>query len=147
MNANLPLWSPRVTRLIASLAAVAAMALTAGCGGSGGGSNSSGNTDSGQTGTPASEVGPFTVSGVAAIGAPLLGATVTVVDGKGVEQGRTRTNTSDGSYAVALTGSHIPLPLLIQASGVDMTGKPVILHSVVQTSTTGATREIGRAHV
>lgn len=140
MNANLPLWSPRVTRLIASLAAVAAMALTAGCGGSGGGSNSSGNTDSGQTGTPASEVGPFTISGVAAIGAPLLGATVTVVDGKGVQQGSTRTNTSDGSYSVTLNNAHIPLPLLIQATGVDMTGIPVTLHSVVQTSTTGATR-------
>lgn len=141
MNAISPIRSPRLARLLATLAALAAMALTAGCGGSGGGSNSGpGDTSPGQTGTPASEVGPFTVSGVAAIGAPLLGATVTVVDGKGVEQGRTRTNTSDGSYAVALTGSHIPLPLLIQASGVDMTGKPVILHSVVQTSTTGATR-------
>ena len=71
---------------------------------------------------------------------PLLGATVTVVDGKGVQQGSTRTNTSDGSYSVTLNNAHIPLPLLIQATGVDMTGIPVTLHSVVQTSTTGATR-------
>lgn len=130
-----------LARISASLAALSLLALLAACGGSGGASTSSGNTDqSGGSTTTALVVGPVTLAGVAAVGAPLLGATVLAVDAKGVLQGTTTTNTSDGSFALALSASNIPLPLLIEANGVDMTGKPVSLHSTVQTASSGATR-------
>ena len=131
-------WPRSLARITALLAALTLLAHLTACGGSGGpASTSNGTNQSGGSTTTALEVGPVTLAGVAATGAPLLGATVSVVDAKGVLQGSTTTNKSDGSYALALSASNIPLPLLIEANGVDMTGTPVSLHSVVQTATSG----------
>lgn len=141
MKAFQTLWPRSLARITASLAALTLLAHLTACGGSGGpAGTSNGTNQSGGSTTTALEVGPVTLAGVAAVGSPLLGATVSVVDAKGVLQGSTTTNTSDGSYALSLPATNIPLPLLIEANGVDMTGTPVSLHSVVQTATSGATR-------
>ncbi len=142
MKAFQTLWPRSLARITASLiAALSLLTLMTACGGSGGAaSTSNGTNQSGGSTTTALEVGPVTLAGVAAMGAPMLGATISVVDAKGFLQGSTTTNAADGSYSLALPASNIPLPLLIEANGVDMTGTPISLHSVVQTATSGATR-------
>ena len=116
--------------------------LLSACGGGGGGGDS----------TPAPPVvvvqtltGATPVSGVAANGAPLLGASIHVVDANGravslLDAAGTRvtslpTSTADGSFRIVLAANSTPLPLLLQASGVDGAGTPVLLHSAL-TSTT-----------
>lgn len=147
MKALQTTWPRTLARLAALSAAVSVLALVTACGGSGGSPSSTGGTGTGQSGsTQTTEVGPVTLAGVAAIGAPLIGARVSVVDARGVTQGSTTTNASDGSYAIALTATNIPLPLLIEAAGVDMTGAPVTLHTVVQTASTGANRITANIH-
>ena len=88
------------------------------------------------------------ISGVAAIGAPLMGATVRAVDANGATvnminaQGATvssgQTSTADGSYKLTLvtpaTGV-LAVPLLIEAAGVDGSGRPVVLHSTLSSAT------------
>jgi hypothetical protein len=100
---------------------VAALLMLASCGGGGGSGSSAGCSGTGPT-----------LAGVAAVGSPLVGATVSVVDGAGVAQGSTSTSSSDGSYTVTLASCSATLPFLVEAAGVDMSGAPVVLHSVVQ---------------
>ena len=69
------------------------------------------------------------LSGVAALGAPMSDATVRVVDATGQVVGTTTTHPADGSYAVTLKPSLAPL--MVQASGTDSTGQPLVLHSAV----------------
>jgi len=105
------------------------------CGGGGGGSSSS----SGSGGGGGSAAGASIVlTGVVATGAPLIGATVSVVDGRGVSQGATVSSLADGSYEMTLSSTSPTMPLLIQANGVDMYGSPVVLYSVAQAITTGS---------
>jgi hypothetical protein len=114
--------------------------LLAACGG-GKGSSSSGSSGSGGSSTVTS----VTLTGVAATSAPFLGASIKVVDATGKLLAMqdaagnaitsASTNTADGSYRLTVTGSAITLPLLIQASGRDVTGTQVVLHSLLQTNT------------
>jgi len=77
-----------------SLSTLMLAALVA-CGGGGGGSNSS------------------QLSGVAAYGAPMQGASITLTDANG--QSRTTNTSADGSYTLDVTG--LTAPFLLKASG------------------------------
>ena len=103
------------------LAAFALTLLLASCGG-GGGSGDSGS------GTPAT---PATLRGVAATGAPLVNASVSVVDGQGRAVGSATTHGADGSYSLTLTTTSPAAPLFIQARGLDAAGNRQVLHSTV----------------
>jgi len=110
--------------------------LLAACGGGGGDSaapapsgGASASTGSGSTTT--STTVTARLSGVAALGAPMAGAQLQVVDATGTLVGRTTTNAADGSFALTLqpaTG-----PLLLQAVGTDAAGQPLVLHGAVPT--------------
>ena len=102
------------------LAALALPLLLASCGGGGG-------SDSG-SGTPAT---PATLRGVAATGAPLVNASVSVVDGQGRAVGSATTHGADGSYSLTLTTTSPAAPLFIQARGLDAAGNRQVLHSTV----------------
>jgi hypothetical protein len=80
-----------------------AVAILAACGGGGGG----GDTGGGSTSTTSS------LSGVAAYGAPLSGATITIIDSTG--KSVTATAGADGSYTANVTG--FTAPLLVTATG------------------------------
>lgn len=102
------------------------------CGGGGGGSSgdsSSGGTDS-AAGSTTFSVTP-TLSGVAAVGAPLANAQIKVIDAAGTALGSTSTQASDGSYSLSLSSKTVKGPLLVQAVGVDSQGVPQVLHSIV----------------
>lgn len=133
--------------------ACVAASLTA-CGGGGSSTTTSTSTTTTSTSTAvvtATSTAPVTVaawavSGVAATGAPLLGASVRVVDANGARLmlldaagntvDRYRTSTADGSFRFQLAVTAMPsLPLLVQAAGVDGAGMPVVLHSMLNTST------------
>ncbi|MFG6487224.1 hypothetical protein ACG04R_11130 [Roseateles sp. BYS78W] len=104
------------------LAALALTLLLVSCGGGGGGS--SGTT------TPTT---PPTLRGVAATGAPLVNATVSVVDGQGKSVGTATTLAADGSYSLTLSSTSPAAPLFIQARGMDAAGNMQVLHSTVTT--------------
>lgn len=105
------------------LAAFALTLLLAACGGGGGGG------DSGSTTTPAT---PPTLRGIAATGAPLVNAQVSVVDGQGKAVGTATTHAADGSYTITLSVTPAA-PLFIQARGLDAAGTMQVLHSAVPT--------------
>lgn len=117
------------------------------------GGNSSGATDNndatgntvGAGGSSAST--SLTISGVAATGAPLLGARIRVIDsaGKAInlqdaagnEIVSDSSSTADGSFRLTLAKSARPvLPLLLQARGQDASGRPVVLHSLLASGAT-----------
>lgn len=103
-----------------ALAALAAAALCA-CGGGGGDASTT-------PGTPA----VLHVSGIAATGAALTGATVTAKCATGAQTG---TTASDGSYDLAITDG--ALPCVLEASNASTT-----LHSLASGSGTSATANI-----
>ncbi|RZL38109.1 MAG: hypothetical protein EOP35_06660 [Rubrivivax sp.] len=107
------------------LAALVLTLLLAACGGGGGG----GGSDPG-TPTPAT---PPTLRGVAATGAPLVNAQVSVVDGQGRAVGTATTHAADGSYSLTLSATSPSAPLFIQARGMDAGGSMQVLHSTVPT--------------
>lgn len=116
----------------------------AGCGGGGASANGSDDGDGGvngggnaRTGTTLS-TGAATLTGVVATGTPVLAGTVRVYDALGVDQGTATTSATDGSYTLPLSTASRSLPLFVQATGSDMLGAPVVVHSVVQTLATGA---------
>lgn len=113
--------------------AVSAVLLTACGGGGGGGSSSSG----GGGGSSGSTSGTVTLSGVAATGAPVIGGTITVLDANGANCGTASTALADGTYTLALSCTSPTMPLLLEAVGVDMSGAPIVLHSLVQSVTSG----------
>ena len=104
------------------LAALALTLLLASCGGGGGGGSD----------TPVLEKPP-TLRGVAATGAPLVNAQVSVVDGQGKAVGSATTHGADGSYSLTLSTSSPAAPLFIQARGLDAAGTMQVLHSTVPT--------------
>lgn len=121
--------------------AAMAFALSA-CGGGGGGNSTAGGSSGGGGSTA-----PVTLSGVAATGTPLIGATVTVLDSTGASCGSTSTALADGTYTLTLSCSSPTLPLFVEVVGVDMAGAPVVLHSVLQTVTSGVgTRTIANVN-
>lgn len=93
-------WPGTPLRRLLTLGAVGALsALLAACGGSG-------NDD---------PVTPTTLSGVAALGAPLAGARITVVDSQG--QKKTATADAQGRYTLAADGLQAPLLLSVIEAG------------------------------
>ncbi|MDI4634028.1 hypothetical protein J7U46_13300 [Pelomonas sp. V22] len=104
------------------------------CGGGGGSSS-----DSGGGGTTPTT--PITLSGIAAVGAPLGNAQVSVIDASGAAVGTATTHPSEGSYSITL--SKLPTaPLLIQARGLDAAGNLQLLHSTVGTAATSMVAHI-----
>jgi len=104
---------------------LAALILTlslAACGGGGGG----------DSGTPPLDKPP-TLRGVAATGAPLVNAAVSIVDGQGKVVGSATTHAADGSYSVTLSVTNPAAPLFIQVRGMDAAGRMQVLHSTVPT--------------
>ncbi|MCV2370736.1 hypothetical protein [Roseateles oligotrophus] len=112
-----------------TLAAFFALALAA-CGGGGSDTGSTTPPDSAASGVTTFAVTP-TLSGVAAVGAPLTNALVKVIDGSGAPLGTATTKPADGSYSLSLSNKVLKLPLLIQATGIDASGNPQVLHSAV----------------
>ncbi|MFA7282057.1 MAG: hypothetical protein WC100_18400 [Sterolibacterium sp.] len=139
-------------RCNAALLAATLMLLSA-CGGGGGGvvdettSTTAGASSTTTTSTTSTtQAAPsLSLSGVAATGVPLLGATVRVVDSIGtpvsfldasgalVSSGAT--SPADGAYRLVLANGSPRVPLFIQVAGTDATGAPVVLHSLLQTAT------------
>ncbi len=107
------------------LAALILTLLLTACGGGGGGGG-----DAGTTPTPTT---PPTLRGVAATGAPLVNAQVSVVDGQGKAVGTATTHAADGSYSLTLSVTSPAAPLFIQARGMDAAGTLQVLHSTVPT--------------
>ncbi len=101
------------------LAVLALTLLLASCGGGGGGSGATALTT------------PPTLRGVAATGAPLVNAQVSVVDGEGKALGTATTHGADGSYSLTLNTTNPAVPLFIQARGLDAAGAMQVLHSTV----------------
>lgn len=118
------------TRALWPIAGSAALALLAACGGGGGSSTPAASSANGSGGgTTTSSTITARLSGVAALGAPLAGARLQVVDATGALVGSTTTNAADGSFALTLqpaTG-----PLMLQAAGTDAAGQPLVLHGAV----------------
>ncbi len=109
-------------------------------------SDSTGNTVG--TGGSATSTS-LTISGVAATGAPLLGARIRVIDsaGKainlqdaaGTEIVSDSSSTADGSFRLTVAKTAKPvMPLLLQARGQDASGRPVVLHSLLPSGATVA---------
>ncbi|HLO96379.1 MAG TPA: hypothetical protein VK195_18880, partial [Burkholderiaceae bacterium] len=99
-----------------------AFTLTA-CGGGGGGG---GSTD---TGSGSGSTTPPVLSGVAATGAPLGSASVTVLDASGASVGTATTHPTDGSYRVTLSKTSPQAPLLVEVRGLNALGDMVQLHA------------------
>ncbi|MFT3859593.1 MAG: hypothetical protein QM742_19510 [Aquabacterium sp.] len=132
-----PLLHARWPAMACLWALVCALGLVlSGCGGGGNSANTSSSGGS-SGGTANLSVGTATLSGVAAVGSPLVGARITVLDALGVAQGSTTTAITDGSYQLTLSTSSRTLPLFVQAVGTDLQGLPVVVHTVVQSLTTG----------
>lgn len=140
--------NPKRSPLKAWVLGVAMAVVLTACGGGGGGGSSttSGGSGGGGGGGGGSSSAPVTLTGVAAIGAPLIGATVSVLDSNGADCGSGTTALSDGKYTLTLTCTSPALPLLVQVVGVDMAGVPVLLHTVLQTVVSGAGTQM-YAHV
>ncbi|MGM9515943.1 hypothetical protein ACS5PK_16960 [Roseateles sp. DB2] len=101
-----------------------ALALSlAACGGGGGGG---GGTDTGSGSST-----PPVLSGVAATGAPLGSARVTVLDASGATVGTGSTHPADGSYKITLSKQNPQAPLLVEVRGLSAQGDMVLLHSAV----------------
>lgn len=131
------------------LSALACLILLNACGG--GGSGGSTTQDSSGS-SPSAPGATFALSGVAATGAPLPGASIRVVDASGAAVGLVdsagntlaagTTNLTDGSYSLLLNTASPKVPLLIEASGFDVSGNPVVLHSTLQAASTPAVANI-----
>lgn len=122
--------------LLRHLLALSALLVLAACGSGG---SDSGSSDGGSSTPDATPVAPGnsvsyanapTLSGVAAVGAPLTRAAITVVDGKGQSLG-SATTAVDGSYNLTLSAKSMTVPLVVQARGMDAAGVPQVLHSAV----------------
>jgi hypothetical protein len=120
--------SPLLTRISLPLGLAMAIFLSA-CGG-GGGSSDVATPDAAVASVTTFTVTP-TLSGVAAIGAPLTNAQVKVIDGSGAVVGSATTRPTDGAYSLSLSNKVLKAPLLVQVSGSDASGSPQLLHSAV----------------
>ncbi|MBS1157478.1 MAG: pehB [Proteobacteria bacterium] len=96
--------SRKLPQALGTLTALALTSALVACGGGSDGGSSTGST------------GPTTqLSGVAAVGAPLTNATITVYDKTGAK--KTATTNSDGVYTVDVSGMTAPLLVVAQGSG------------------------------
>lgn len=106
-----------------------ALALSlAACGGGGGGGSDAGSGTGNST--------PLVISGVAATGAPLGSASVTVLDASGATVGTGTTHPTDGSYKITLSKQNPQAPLLVEVRGLSALGDMVLLHAAVPKSAT-----------
>lgn len=127
------------------------------CGGGGGGDAATSTSSTAGTSSTASTTTTTTtttttlasasvvLTGVAASGAPLLGASVKVVDATGTPVslvdasgnlvGSGTTSPTDGAYRLVFATNAPKAPLFVQVVGVDASGYPLALHSLVQTAT------------
>ncbi|MDM4767344.1 hypothetical protein [Pelomonas sp. SE-A7] len=117
---------PPITPVHLISALLLALSACGGGGGGGGDSSSGGGSSGGGTTT-------VTLSGIAAAGAPLGNAKVTVLDASGTSLGTTTSHPSEGSYSLTLSKTPTA-PLLIQVSGMDAAGNPQLLHSIVSSA-------------
>ncbi len=78
---------------------------------------SPGLTGAGSSGVTVTET-PTSVTGTAAVGSPIAGATVTLEDSAG--HSSTATTASDGSYTLSTTGFTPPFLIQVQASSVNL---------------------------
>jgi len=130
--------------LLPRLAVLATLlSLLAACGGGGGGGSNSTSTPAGggngggtTTPPPAPTPTAMRLTGVAATGAPLAGAKVSVIDASGNAVGSATTSSADGSYT--LTTAPALAPLLVQVVGSDAAGAPVVLHSALAAAAANA---------
>ena len=120
--------SPLRQPLAAGVFSVAVLGLSA-CGGGGSSTDSSASSAGGATAPTPDAV----LSGVAATGAPLGGAFISVLDAKGKTLGSGTTRLADGAYSITLNTKTPTGPLMVQARGVDVAGNPQVLHSAVPT--------------
>ena len=97
----------RMHSFFSGLGAVMLLLSLAACGGGSGGGNGGGGTGGSGGGSTS------TVSGVAAVGSPLVGATVTLKDSVGNSQ--TATTAADGSYSVNVGSLTAPFLLAVNA--------------------------------
>ncbi len=107
--------SRRLLPLPALIASIVVLSVTA-CGGGGGGSSTSSNS--------------ISITGVAAVGAPLPNATVTIKDSNGAE--RTATTDANGEYTISDASGLVP-PLVVRAQGT-VGGETVTVYSVLPTA-------------
>lgn len=91
----------------------------------------SGGSSSGAASNTGSAASAPTLSGVAAVGSPLLNAQISVIDASGAAMGSATAASLSGAYTLTLASSKPVMPLLVQARGLDATGTPRVLHSVV----------------
>ncbi len=98
------------------------------CGGGGGGGSSA---------DPGGSTTPLMISGVAASGAPLGSASVTVLDASGAQVGTGSTHPTDGSYRITLSNQSPKAPLLVEVRGFSAQGDMVLLHSAVPKTAAG----------
>lgn len=103
------------------------------CGG-GGGSSSSGSSSSSTTSNA-------TLSGTAAAGAPLAGATITVKDATGTTVG-TATAGEDGSYSVSFDPKGFTAPFVISASGAIGGGAETFISTLPSAPSAGSTQTV-----
>jgi hypothetical protein len=127
-------WWTRARVLSLAWLVMVATVLTA-CGGGGGSASNSGGSSGGGSGGGSGTAA--TLTGIVAAGAPMLGAAISVVDSAGNTVGADSASLADGSYTLTLTSTSPTLPLLVQASGVDMAGLPLLLYTVVPSVASG----------
>ena len=99
MSVKKEAWGPSKTGFAWAAAGVFALFALAGCGGGGG-----------SAGTPATSASQVSLQGTAAVGAPLPGANITVIDSKGATA--TATADANGNYTVSVTGMTAPFVIL-----------------------------------
>jgi hypothetical protein len=124
----------RKNRLLLLLAFICTSILVASCGG-GSNSTTTSDTSNGAVSTSAS------ISGTAAAGAPLDGATIVIKDSSGATVGTTTAGT-DGAYKISFNPSGFTAPFVISASG-NLGGGAETFVSVAPTSpTAGSTQTV-----
>lgn len=106
------------------------LALLTACGGGGG--------DSAPPATPAT---PPVLMGVVSMGAPMGGASLRVIDASGKAVASGSSHPVDGSYRLTLSESSPALPLLLQARGLDATGRWQVLHALLPALPTAEVRQ------
>jgi len=102
---------------------------------SGGGSSNSASSGSGQPYAAATQT--VVVQGVVAVGSPLVGATVSLMDANG-KAGPTATTDSGGNYSISEQG--LTAPLLVTAT--DSSGSTPTMYSVIPTITANSSAPV-----
>lgn len=116
-------------------ATLLALALTlAGCGG-GGGSDSAGGSTASSSSSADTRV-TVQLSGVAAFGSPLTGARLQAIDMAGTVLGSTTTSRADGRYSLTLQPASGAI--VVQVTGLDAAGLPLVLHSAIASPAAGS---------